>query len=87
MKLTDFPASMSPNGTSTLSEKVEVPLAIPESITFGARHKLTDDVTVLAGVTYARWSRFEELDINSREGDAGKSLKSVVVLAIHPSTM
>src|SRR5690554_5380934 len=72
MKLTDFPASMSPNGTSTLSEKVEVPLAIPESITFGARHRLTDDVTILAGITYARWSRFEELDIFSREGDSGE---------------
>jgi long-chain fatty acid transport protein len=52
-------------------EKVEVPLAIPESITFGARHKLTDDVTLLAGATYARWSRFEELDIVSREGSSG----------------
>jgi long-chain fatty acid transport protein len=48
-------------------EKVEVPLAIPESVTLGARHKLTDQVTLLAGATYAKWSRFEELDIVSRE--------------------
>lgn len=49
------------------SEKVEVPLAIPESVTVGARHQLTDTVTLLAGATYAKWSRFEELDVISRE--------------------
>ncbi|KPP99253.1 OmpP1/FadL family transporter [Marinobacter sp. HL-58] len=49
------------------SEKVEVPLAIPESVTVGAQHQLTDTVTLLAGATYAKWSRFEELDVISRE--------------------
>ncbi|MBU2954654.1 OmpP1/FadL family transporter [Marinobacter sp. F3R08] len=56
---------------SGVSEDVRVPLAIPESITVGARHRLTPEVTLLAGATYARWSRFEELDIISREGGAG----------------
>lgn len=50
-----------------ISRDVEVPLAIPESVTVGARHLLTDDVTLLAGATYARWGRFEELDIISQE--------------------
>lgn len=59
--------SMGVTGQETLSEKVEVPLAIPESITLGARHQLTDTVTLLAGATYAKWSRFEELDVVSRE--------------------
>jgi long-chain fatty acid transport protein len=49
------------------SENIKVPLAIPESATLGVRHSLTDDVTLLAGATYARWSRFEELDIVSTE--------------------
>ncbi|SOB76853.1 long-chain fatty acid transport protein [Marinobacter sp. LV10R510-11A] len=53
------------------SEAVRVPLAIPESITVGARHQLTDTVTLLAGATYSKWSRFEELDIVSREGGTG----------------
>ncbi len=53
------------------AEKVTVPLAIPESATFGVRHQLTDTVTLLAGATYAKWSRFEELDIVSREGGQG----------------
>ena len=39
---------------SSASEKVEVPLAIPESVTLGARHRLTDQVTLLAGATYAK---------------------------------
>ncbi|MBO6851892.1 MAG: TonB-dependent receptor [Marinobacter sp.] len=67
-ELTNFvnPANGVVTPTSA-SEKVEVPLAIPESITVGARHQLTDTVTLLAGATYAKWSRFEELDIVSRE--------------------
>lgn len=52
---------------ATLSEKVVVPLEIPESITVGARHRLTDDITLLAGATWAKWSRFVALDVVSRE--------------------
>src|SRR5690554_3384980 len=50
-----------------VTERVRVPLAIPESITFGARHQLTDDVTILAGASYAKWGNFEELDIVSQK--------------------
>lgn len=49
------------------TEKVKVPLAIPGNITLGLRHQLTDEVTVLAGASYAKWGEFEELDIVSRE--------------------
>src|SRR5690554_4796858 len=70
MEVTGLPGAPYTPVTSA-TEKVEVPLAIPESISFGARHQLTDDVTLLAGATYARWSRFEELDIVSREGTSG----------------
>jgi long-chain fatty acid transport protein len=56
------------------TEPARVPLAIPESITAGIRHQLTDEVTVLAGATYSRWSRFESLDIYGR--DSSKPLTS-----------
>lgn len=56
------------------TEPARVPLAIPESITAGIRHSLTDDVTVLAGATYSKWSRFESLDIYGR--DSSKPLTS-----------
>lgn len=56
------------------TEPARVPLAIPESVTAGIRHSLTDDVTVLAGATYSRWSRFESLDIYGR--DSSKPLTS-----------
>lgn len=49
------------------TEPARVPLAIPESITAGIKHRLTDDVTVLAGATYSWWSRFESLDIYGRD--------------------
>lgn len=70
IKFTNFPAPDGQGGLvpTTLTEDVTVPLAIPESITFGARHQATDTVTLLAGATYSRWSRFEELDINSKNG-------------------
>ena len=71
-EIRNFPVPGQPGMSTTLSEKVEVPLAIPESATFGIRHQLLDDVTILAGATYARWSRFEELDIYSREGGNGQ---------------
>lgn len=73
-----------PVGIMTLEEKVEVPLAIPESITFGVRHQLADDVTLLAGATYARWSRFDELDIVSR--DANGSVAGVPGAVISHTT-
>ncbi|MBY6193802.1 outer membrane protein transport protein [Marinobacter hydrocarbonoclasticus] len=76
IELQGYPAqsAQSPFGLApqTLTENVTVPLAIPESATLGLRHRLTDNVTLLAGATYARWSRFEELDINSREGQSGE---------------
>ena len=55
----------------TLKEDAEVPLDIPPSVTFGAKHQLNDDVTLLFGATWARWSDFEELDVYSREGGQG----------------
>lgn len=56
----------------TLSEKASVPLDIPESVTVGLSHRLNDDITLLAGATFARWSRFEELDVFSEEGNNGE---------------
>ncbi|QSP95921.1 outer membrane protein transport protein [Marinobacter salinisoli] len=72
--ISDFPVVGGPSGiaTTSLTERVEVPVAIPESITFGARHDLTSEVTLLAGATYAKWGEFEELDIRSREGNTGQ---------------
>lgn len=66
----NFPSETSAGlSQSTVTEKAAVPLEIPESLTFGARHRLTDTVTLLAGATWAKWSRFEALDIESREDD------------------
>ncbi len=67
--ISDFPTQ---NGLTTLKEEAEVPLDIPPSVTFGARHQLNDDVTLLFGATWARWSDFEELDIYSGEGGTGE---------------
>ncbi|OEY67979.1 aromatic hydrocarbon degradation protein [Marinobacter sp. X15-166B] len=50
-----------------VTERVEVPLQIPESLTVGLRHRVSDRVTLLAGATWSKWSRFEALDIVSRE--------------------
>ncbi|MDS1308544.1 MULTISPECIES: OmpP1/FadL family transporter [Marinobacter] len=76
VEISNFPAPVGqpPTGLTpvTLTEDVRVPLAIPESITLGARHQLNDTVTLLAGASYSRWSRFEELDIISREGGTGQ---------------
>jgi len=54
-------------------EDVTVPLSIPESITVGLKHELNDSFTLLAGATWAKWSRFEDLDIVSRADNAGEA--------------
>jgi long-chain fatty acid transport protein len=75
--ISDFPVLSSPGQTTTLTEKVRVPLAIPGSATLGLRHRFNDSFTLLAGATYARWSRFEELDIYSREGQSGQVSQAI----------
>ena len=35
----------------------------PETITFGIRQKVDEDLTLMAGVEWANWSRFKSLDI------------------------
>jgi len=58
-----------PSGNFDFTRDAKVPLNIPESAMLGVSHQLTDDLTLLAGATYARWSRFEELDvINKQDG-------------------
>lgn len=71
-KLSNFPqVSVGAGGLdvniANVSENAIVPLEIPESLTFGVRHQLTDTVTLLAGATWAKWSRFEALDVESDE--------------------
>lgn len=39
-------------------------LNLPEMVTFGIRHAVTPKVTVMAGVEWTNWSRFEELRID-----------------------
>lgn len=70
--ISNFPVPSMPGQTTTLTERVRVPLAIPESATLGLRHRFNDEFTLLAGATYAKWSRFDELDIFSREGQSGE---------------
>ncbi|GHD40287.1 long-chain fatty acid transport protein [Marinobacter persicus] len=72
IKVSGAPNQMGNGVQPTLQEDAYVPLDIPESVTFGVSHQLTDDITVLAGATYAKWSRFEELDVYSAEGNQGE---------------
>ncbi len=72
IKVTGAPNQMSNGVQAPLEEKAYVPLNIPESVTLGLSHQLTDDITILAGATYAKWSRFEELDVYSAEGNNGE---------------
>ena len=68
------------SGTATLTEKGMVPLEIPESLSFGARFRPTGQVTLLAGATWTRWSRFEALDILSTQSNAGTPNETISFL-------
>lgn len=66
--------------TQTLTESVRVPLPIPEQLTFGVSHELTDVVTVLASASWTRWSRFQALDILSTQANAGTPNETISFL-------
>jgi long-chain fatty acid transport protein len=46
----------------------------PELVTLGLRHRLTDEITVMAGIEWANWSRFKSLEI--KRDDTGAVLAS-----------
>ncbi|MDX1635306.1 MAG: outer membrane protein transport protein [Marinobacter sp.] len=66
--------------TQTLTENARVPLAIPEQLTFGVSHKAVDTVTLLASVSWTRWSRFESLDVLSTQANAGTPNETISFL-------
>ncbi|TVT34267.1 OmpP1/FadL family transporter [Marinobacter vinifirmus] len=90
LEISQFPGELlgipGVTGPQTLTEKAEVPLAIPESLTVGVRHQLNPEFTLLAGATYSRWSRFEELDVYSAEGGAGQVSQVIQPAAGDPIT-
>lgn len=56
-------------GGGTLSSGSAVaPVDLPETVTFGLRQQLSERFTLLAGVEWANWSRFETLTVTSPEG-------------------
>jgi len=68
--ITNVPAATGSNppiAYMTFEEKAEVPLTLPESVTFSLKHQLDSEWTMYAGATWTRWSQFENLDIVSGE--------------------
>ncbi len=51
-----------------LKEDAVVPLPTPETATIALKHDFNEQWTLLAGATWTRWSRFENLDIWSDQG-------------------
>lgn len=66
--------------TQTLTERAQVPLEIPEQLTFGVSHELLDTVTLLASASWTKWSRFESLDVVSAQGNAGTPNQTISFL-------
>lgn len=59
-------------GTYTTSispeENVSLSIVMPEKLMASATHKLDDQWTVMADVTWTRWSRFKEFDVVKSDG-------------------
>jgi long-chain fatty acid transport protein len=45
---------------------IEAGIETPEIVTFGVRHDLTEEITLLGGVEWANWSRIENLNVVSK---------------------
>lgn len=66
--ITNFP-TLSASGLTqtTVTERIEVPITIPQSLSFGLAHQLSDALKLLAGATWAKWSDASALTVVSRE--------------------
>jgi long-chain fatty acid transport protein len=53
------------SGTTVTDEKIQADLDLPETLSFAIHHDINDKWAVLADATWTRWSRFEELVIES----------------------
>lgn len=51
----------------TISERIAVPVKIPQSLSFGLAHQFSDAVELLAGATWTKWSDASALTVLSRE--------------------
>lgn len=54
-----------------LTEKAKLDITLPEQLEFSLTHQLDNKWAVMAGATWTRWSRFEELKIESDQGGNG----------------
>ncbi|MDO6824801.1 OmpP1/FadL family transporter [Marinobacter sp. 1_MG-2023] len=50
-----------------VTERVQVPIQVPESLSIDIAHQLNPDWQLLAGATWAKWSRAAALSVVSRE--------------------
>lgn len=66
--ITNFP-TLSASGLSqtTVTEQIEVPITIPQSLSVGVAHQWNDALKLLAGATWAKWSDASALTVVSRE--------------------
>ncbi|MBW3227653.1 OmpP1/FadL family transporter [Marinobacter adhaerens] len=66
--INQFP-TLSANGLTqtTVSEQIEVPITIPQSLSVGLAHQWNDTLKLLAGATWAKWSDASALSVVSRE--------------------
>ena len=46
----------------------EADFKTPASLTFGAAHDITDDITIMGGATWTQWSNFDELRVKMENG-------------------
>lgn len=66
--ITNFPG-LSAGGLTqqTVSEQIEVPVTIPQSLSFGLAHQFNEVLELLAGATWTKWSDASALTVLSRE--------------------
>lgn len=66
--IANFP-TLSASGLSqkTVTEQIEVPITVPQSLSVGVAHQWNDALKLLAGATWAKWSDASALTVVSRE--------------------
>lgn len=66
--ITQFPGVSAQGLTqTTVTERIEVPIVIPQSLSFGLAHQWNDALKLLAGATWSKWSDASGLTVLSLE--------------------
>ncbi|WP_445003558.1 OmpP1/FadL family transporter [Halomonas mongoliensis] len=67
--LPDGEGGINPAGTVVDQRDASLDLTTPETVNFSITQQMTDDLKLMAGASWTRWSRFDEIRVTGPQGE------------------